>query len=586
MIGDSTMWKILERIAPYKQTGDDYIAELCPFCKGGNSKDKYTFAINFKKFGYQCFRGKCGVKGTIRELGDRLNIEVEVGRERNFERTPSKVKFSKPKDVENITEPDKSNVVKYLNLRKISEDTIKEFKIGEDDFGKTIVFRYYDEDGENVFNKYRPARKIKKNERKAWRDKDTKAILYGIWRVKPDEEVLIITEGEIDAMSVAQSGFTNVVSVPSGSQNFEFMEHNWDFLQRFRAIVIWGDNDEAGREMSNKLVKKLKEGRCFLVECEHKDANLALYYEGEAKVRSIIAKAKPVEIEGIINLADVRHVDIAEVERIPSMFRKLNKFMGGWMMGDVTVLTGINGSGKSTFLGNELLYSIAGGEKVFAYSGELPKERFRRWIDLMVAGSKRIKWAWDDRLRRDFAYLEKQTVEEVTKFYDNKFYLYDSMRVARDEDLLRLFEYAYQRHNIRQFSIDNLMTTFFTNTGNDYLEKQSIFINEVKAFTMKFPVHIFVVAHPRKALGKLTKMDVRGTGDLTNVPDNVISTHRPTDKEKKRNGEYQSCDSVIQIFKSREEGYQDLEILLNFEKSAKMMKEVEGLEYYDFLKGE
>ena len=586
MLTEKVTWAILDRIAPYTKNGDDFIAEYCPFCKGGDHRDKNTFAVNFKKYGFQCFRGKCGAKGTIKDLADRFNIEIETTGERDFDRSKRKIKFVKPKVVEEIKEPEKSEVVKYLKLRGISEETIKAYKIGEDDDGKTIVFRYYDEKEQHVFNKYRPARKVMKGERKAWRDKDTKSILYGVWKIPPEEEQLIITEGEIDALSIAEAGFQNVVSVPSGANDFDFIEHNWEFLQRFRQIIIWGDNDEPGREMVDRLVRKLKEGRCFIVETEYKDANLMLYKEGVTKVVNAIAHASPVEIDGIINLADVKHVDIAQVDRIPSIMKHLNKYMGGWMMGDITVLTGINGSGKSTFLGNELLYSITRGEKVFAYSGELPKERFRRWIDLMVAGDKRIKWKWDDLLQRDFAYLEPETVEKVTRFYDNKFYLFDTFRVARDVDLLRLFEYAYQRYNIRQFSIDNLMTTFFTNNGDDYFEKQSIFINEVKAFAMRYPVHIFVVAHPRKADGKLDKMDIKGSGDLTNVPDNVISTHRPTEKEMKRNKAYMDCDALLQIFKSREQGEQDIEIYLNFEKHSKMIKEIQVMEYYDFLKGE
>ena len=59
---------------------------------------------------------------------------------------------------------------------------------------------------------------------------------------------LLITEGEIDRLAAIESGFKNAVSVPFGAENYHWIEENWGWLEQFDEIIVWSDNDDAGKE--------------------------------------------------------------------------------------------------------------------------------------------------------------------------------------------------------------------------------------------------------------------------------------------------------------------------------------------------
>ena len=147
----------------------------------------------------------------------------------------------------------------------------------------------------------------------------------------------------------------------------------------------------------------------------------------------------------------------------------------------------------------------------------------------------------------------------------DKFFLCDSYGAVSDDSLLEVFGYAAQRYGCKVFMIDNLMTTVFAGNEKDFYRKQSEFVNRVAEFAQKYDVHVHLVAHPRKTHGRLTKMDVAGSGDITNRADNVLAVHRLTPKEKSE----ENCDTILEIFKNRFSGQQDVEIQLNFDSSCR-----------------
>ena len=70
----------------------------------------------------------------------------------------------------------------------------------------------------------------------------------------------------IDALSLYEAGARNVVSVPSGCSNLDWIDHCWNWLERFQTIILFGDNDEPGRKMIREVVRRLDESRCMIVE--------------------------------------------------------------------------------------------------------------------------------------------------------------------------------------------------------------------------------------------------------------------------------------------------------------------------------
>ena len=77
---------------------------------------------------------------------------------------------------------------------------------------------------------------------------------------------MILEVGQLDEMSLYECGARNVVSVPCGCSNLDWIDHCWDWLERFQSIVLFGDSDEPGRKMVREVVRRLDEARCSVVE--------------------------------------------------------------------------------------------------------------------------------------------------------------------------------------------------------------------------------------------------------------------------------------------------------------------------------
>lgn len=550
---------------PYKIKGDEIIPRLCPYCRGGSrSKDKETFALNIKKLTFNCRRGSCGVTGSFYQLCKDFNEEADREMDNNYEikKQPKKV-YIKP--VTNIVTPTKI-AENYLKMRGFSNGTCKNRKIGSDEKGN-IVMPYY-ENGKLVLVKFRPSHKINKSKGdiKSWRETGGKPVFWGMDECK-FELPLVIVEGEMDAMALDECGIKNVVSVPSGCEDLTCVELCWDWLTKFKKITIWGDNDEPGQKMVRSLINRLGEFRCSVISSNRKDANEVLYFDGKDKVIETLAAVKEVPIDGLLRLSDVENFDYSKVERVSSGFELIDKAIGGFMMGQVSLWTGSNASGKSTLLGQILIESIEKGFNVCAYSGELPAPLFKYWIELQMAGKSNLKSRFDELKKEDIYFVPDDIKDKMKAWYRDKFFLYDSFGSAKGEDILKIFEYAARRYNCKVFSVDNLMITEFCGGNKDFYRAQSEFMGKIIEFTHKYNVHVHVVAHPRKTSGEITKNDVGGSGDLTNRVDNVFSVGR-IDKDEKSIA-LLDCDNKVDILKNRFSGRQDITVGLKFEPLSK-----------------
>jgi twinkle protein len=240
------------------------------------------------------------------------------------------------------------------------------------------------------------------------------------------------------------------------------------------------------------------------------------------------------------------------------------------MSGQVTIWTGTNGSGKSTLIGQILLQSVDQGYGVCAYSGELPGGIFRYWIDLQAAGPQYLEMRYDPIKDGDIPNPTPEAEEAIRKWYRDLFFLHDAFGTTTQEMLIEKFEYAVQRYGCKMFLVDNLMTTNFGCNEKDFYRKQSEFVGKMVDFAHNHDVHIHLVAHPRKTNGRLTKMDVAGSGDITNRADNVIAVHRVTPDEQDK---FQ-CDALVDIFKNRFSGLQDVTIRMDFNDKCKRFFQV------------
>jgi twinkle protein len=540
------VWSFADRyLRPYKVKNNEIIPELCPYCKGGQHHDKGTFALNISKLTYNCARGKCSKTGTFRQLCNDFGEEAD--RMEIWDSYKPQKTFKKP---ETRIEPLIDSARSYLRLRKISDKTMDAYKVGSDNKGN-IVFPFY-RNGDLVFVKFRPARKLEKGERKAWREADTEPILFGMDLCNPDYP-LCIFEGEIDAMSGHEAGIPNCVSVPSGAEDLTWLDTCFEWLRQFKAVYLFGDNDDPGKEMIQKLTVRLSDYRLFIVSHPCKDCNELLYREGPEAVKRAYDNAKEVPVYGLIDLADVKPLDVKNIPSVKSNIPGLDSKIGGFLMGDLSVWTGKRGEGKSTLLGQLMLEAVDAGEKVCAYSGELRADRFQYWINLQAAGKNHISTYFDSDKGKDVYYIPKETLELIKEWYRGKFWIYDNTIADSTEEtsILQVFEYAAKRYDCRVFLIDNLMSARYnTDSEANYYRAQSNFVGKLVEFANKYNVHVHLVCHPRKTNASLDNDDVSGTADITNRAANVFSLEKLKEEDQVKHG----CDIALKILKNRWEG--------------------------------
>lgn len=548
-------------LGQYRIKGNEIRPVYCCYCHGGKNHNKYTFAMNMTTGAFNCKRGTCGATGNFKKLLMDFEGVAMIYEQPNIKR---KFKKSTVK-----VEPVKSAILEYLKTRGISEATAKTYSVGDDGKGN-IAFPYI-KDGQQVAVKFRPARKIKDGERKMWREEGTDTTtLFGMQTVSGD--TLVACEGEMDSMALYESGVKNVVSVPNGSEDMNWVEANFKWLEQFKTITLCGDNDEPGRDMVRKLIPKLGEWRVRVANIPEgcKDANEVLFKHGKELLKNLISEAKEIPIEALIRMSEAKAFDIEKIVRVKSNIKPLDKSLGGFMMGQVSVWTGINSSGKSTLLGQLLIETVEQEFAVCAFSGELPAPLFRYWIELQMAGPHGISRKVDAITGDNHYFVSAESAQKMRSWYNDKFFLYDNMSTVTPESILKIFEYAARRYDCKVYLVDNLMT-LIGGAGDDYYRRQSEFIKSVTQFAKKFDVHVHVVAHPRKVKGRVTKMDVAGTGDITNLADNVFSVHRitPDDREDKEFKDFYDCDSILDIFKNRFSGRQEISIGLKFSEPSK-----------------
>ena len=246
-----------------------------------------------------------------------------------------------------------------LRARKLTEETCRKFgyTVGSMN-GQTVQLATYRD------NKGRPvAQKVRTKDKKFSIVGDSKNMtLFGshLWS---NGKILVICEGEIDAMSVSQMQNHKwaTVSLPNGAQSAKrALLSNYDYVTGFDSVVLMFDNDEPGQEAAIECAEALPIGLCKIANLgEHKDANEALV-AGDAKtVIQAIHQARDYRPDGIVAAADLREViGVGDaVSPISYPYSKLNDITKGLRLGSLVTIAAGSGVGKSTFV-RELMYHV------------------------------------------------------------------------------------------------------------------------------------------------------------------------------------------------------------------------------------
>jgi 5S rRNA maturation endonuclease (ribonuclease M5) len=187
-----------------------------------------------------------------------------------------------------------SNESDYLTRRGITERVQRFMTAGYDSESRTVVIPWFDTNGKLANVKYRKTRgKVFYYEKGAV---PIRNLIYGLNNVyRMRATTAVVTEAEIDAMSVMSSG-AKLLGIALGGANFTDYQRDLIVRSPIRRLVILADNDKAGGKLRDQVVEKLR-GRCELAVADintYKDANEVLTKEGPECLREIINGAKAV----------------------------------------------------------------------------------------------------------------------------------------------------------------------------------------------------------------------------------------------------------------------------------------------------
>lgn len=279
-----------------------------------------------------------------------------------------------------------------------------------------------------------------------------------------------------------------------------------------------------------------------------------------------------------LSLSDVKGVNLSETKTIKTGFRELDKKLLGLNLGEVTLLSGSNSAGKSSWLNTLILNVINNGDKVALWSGELPPDKLKMWIHNAAAGKNNIV----SKQRGEFTIYETppHVGARIDQWLDGNLFLYNNEYSSKWEQIFNDIN-ELLKLDVNLFVLDNLFSMDIDIFDGDKNNKQKELILQICQLAKKNKIHIILVAHPRKAMGFLRKTDISGTADLTNAVDNVFICHRVNNDFVKTGSEFLGAAKVqeysmfgncIEVCKNRMFGVVDYLVGMYYEIESRRFK--------------
>lgn len=278
-----------------------------------------------------------------------------------------------------------------------------------------------------------------------------------------------------------------------------------------------------------------------------------------------------------LSLSGIKKIDLSSIESMKTGYKELDQSIVGLNAGEVSILSGGNGSGKSSWINNLMLNVINQGYKVALWSGELPPAILKTWIQMCAAGKEYLRPSTKTIGKY---YVPNDIAQKIDVWLDGKFYLYNNEYSNKWE---QIFNDMNELLNIgvKLYILDNLFSLDVDIFEGDKNNKHKELILEICRFAKTNGVHLLLVAHPRKSIGFLRKTDISGTADLTNAVDNVFICHRVNNdffragKEFFGEGtimKYQGFGNVIEVAKNRLYGAVDVMCGMHYEIESRRFK--------------
>ncbi|KAG1707253.1 hypothetical protein DVH05_026447 [Phytophthora capsici] len=562
-----------------RETDSHFVVRDCPFCHATHGKADNLFKMYVHKTQgvYKCHR--CGSAGSWFDFKHKLQGSVGVASASSALHGGSnagaavEVKIIQALDNEKamaiqknlLDDSEFEPVLKYLtDIRGLTKEVLQKYCVGaieqpfwDHDAGervnaKCISFPWMarqmdmnamgvmcqeekkqDSEDKNLYDVVRL--KLRAVDDKAKQQLVPKGGSWGLfgWNTVPAAAgELVLTEGEFDAMAVHQATGIAAVSLPNGCQSLP--PSVLPLLERFKRIYLWMDNDASGQSNVEKFAAKLGMARCYIVRMPTnaasspvKDANDAL--RAGLDLTAIVNAADRVPHSQITTFEELRR-DVYEEIVNPlkacgvqsRAFPSLNRMMKGHRMGEVTVLTGPTGCGKTTFLSQLSLDLCGQGVSTLWGSFEIKNTRLMHKMLTQLA-------------QRNLSGDVKAFESAADRFEALPMYFLRFFGSTDVDEVLDAMDYAVYAYDVQHILLDNVQFMMAgQGRGYDKFERQDSALDKFRKFASAKNVHLTLVIHPRKEQEDqdLTLSSVFGTAKATQEADNVLILQRTRGESK------------------------------------------------------
>lgn len=367
---------------------------------------------------------------------------------------------------------------------------------------------------------------------------------------------LVITEGEIDCLSVAQV-FGNrwpVVSVTTGAAGAgQQLNRQVEFLEEFDRVILMFDEDEAGHAAVQKICEDLPltPGKLHIAHLPRKDANECLVNHEDKAIVSAVFQARPYVPGGIVNLADTWELVSEPPEYgVTYPWPGLSEFLHGQRPKEIVTWVAGTGVGKSAFV-REVAYHL--GIRLGKTVGYIALEESLRTTSLGF-----ISRHLGRRLHLPNIYAEtpKEDLEAAFNETLGKGNIYADTHFGSTDSLLPKLRYLIAANKCEFLFIDHIsiMVSGMAIEGNER-EKLDTFTTDLRKLSEQTGVGVHLVSHLRRVHGKtyeegsqISLGDIRGTGAIGQLSDIVIGL------ERNQQGNDDKNVTTVRVLKNRFSG--------------------------------
>ena len=395
--------------------------------------------------------------------------------------------------------------------------------------------------------------------------------LFGqsLWR--DGGRTVVITEGELDAMSVSQA-FEHkwaVTSVKTGAAGAERdIKKSIEWLEKFETVVFMFDMDDVGQQAALKCAALLSPRKAKIAKLPLKDASEMIQAGRHAELIDAFWGAKEFAPDGIINGEDLwEEVSTEkEVHTIPYPYEGLNNKIGGCRLGEIVTVTAGSGLGKSQ-LTREFAYHLLNEGATIGYVA-------------LEESSKRTAQGLMSLHLNKLVHLQEVPTEELREAFDatlgtGRVFMYDHWGSTDGDNLLAKIRYLARGCGCQYIILDHISIVVSGIEGGDERRIIDNMMTNLRSLTEELGIGLIVVSHLRRPSGDkgheegiVTSLSqLRGSAAIAQLSDIVIGLERNQQDAETSN------QTTVRILKNRWSGETGVAGQLHFNTETGRMSE-------------